>query len=422
MSELHKDSICIHGGHEIDSSGSRAVPIYQTTSYVFSDSDHAASLFALEKEGNIYSRITNPTTAVLEKRMTQLNSGVGALAVASGQSAIMLALLNILQAGDEVVSADNLYGGTRTLFQYTFKRMGITVKFADSGNMDSFKKLITDKTRAVYAESIGNPKLDVVELDTLADIAHEAGVPLILDNTVSPYILDPFPWGVDIAVYSATKFLGGHGNSIGGILVDSGKFNWDNGKFPLISEDDPGYHNKNFLKEFGNMAYILKARVNLLRDMGPALSPFNAFLILQGMETLHIRMQRHCENALKVAAFLSNHENVEWVNYPGLPSGSQFIKAKRYLKEGFGAIIGFGIKGGYEAAVKFIDSVSMFSHVANIGDVRSLVIHPASTTHQQLIKEEKQTSGVTDDFIRLSIGIENIDDIINDLDQALSVM
>ncbi len=419
MPKLHRDSICVHGGHEIDSSGSRAVPIYQTTSYVFSDSQHAASLFDLEKEGNIYSRITNPTNTVLEKRMAMLNGGVGALALASGQSAIMLSLLNMMQAGDEMVSANNLYGGTRTLFQYTFKRLGITVKFADSGSPHSFRELITDKTKAVYAESIGNPKLDVVELDALAGIASEAGVPLVLDNTVSPYILDPFSHGVDIAVYSATKFLGGHGNSIGGIIVDSGNFNWDNGKFPLIAGNDPGYHDKNFLQEFGSMAYIMKARVNLLRDMGPAMSPFNAFLILQGIETLHLRMERHCQNAFRVASFLSNHPNVEWVNYPGLPSDTQFEKAKKFLENGFGAIVGFGIKGGYNAAVKFIDSVKLFSHVANIGDARSLVIHPASTTHQQLTTEERKEAGVTDDFIRLSIGIENIDDIINDLDQAL---
>jgi O-acetylhomoserine (thiol)-lyase len=364
----------------------------------------------------------NPTTDVFEKRMALLDGGIGALAVASGQSAITLALLNIVQAGDEIVSADNLYGGTYTLFHYTFSRLGIKVNFVPSNNLDALKKAITSKTKAVYAESIGNPKLNVADLEGISKIAHASGVPFVLDNTVSPYLLRPVDFGVDIVVYSATKFIGGHGTSLGGVIVDSGKFNWTNGKFPLIAGPDPSYHGLDFveaLKPQGNIAYITKARVNLLRDLGPALSPFNSFLFLQGLETLHLRMPRHSENALAVAKFLGKHPKVSWVNYPGLPDSPEKERAVKYLPIGAGAIIGFGIKGGLEAGKKFIDSLGLISHLANIGDAKSLAIHPATTTHQQLSSQEQLATGVTADFIRLSIGIEHIDDIIADIEQAL---
>jgi O-acetylhomoserine (thiol)-lyase len=403
--------------------GARAVPIYQTTSYVFKDSEHAANLFALKEFGNIYTRLMNPTTDVFEKRVAALDGGVGALAVASGQSAITLAILNIAKAGDEIVSADNLYGGTYTLFSNTLKKFGITVKLVDSSAPENLKKAITDKTKAVYAESIGNPKLNVTDLEAVANIAHAAGVPFILDNTVTPYLLKPIDFGVDIIVYSATKFIGGHGTSLGGVIVDSGKFNWENGKFPLITDPDPSYHGLKFvdaLRPHGNIAYITKARVTLLRDIGPALSPFNSFLFLQGLETLHLRMERHSANALKVAQFLEKHPKVSWVNYPGLASSPEKSRTQKYLKRGAGAIIGFGIKGGLAAGKKFINNVKLLSHLANIGDAKSLVIHPASTTHQQLSAAERQACGVTDDFIRLSVGIENVDDIIEDIDGALS--
>ena len=364
----------------------------------------------------------NPTTDVLEKRIALLDGGVGALALASGQSAITLSILNIAQAGDEIVSADNLYGGTYNLFHYTLPKMGIKVKFVRSNDLKAFEAAITDKTKAVYAESIGNPKLDVADLEGISKVAHKHGLPFILDNTSSPLIMRPFDFGVDIIVYSATKFLGGHGTSLGGLIVDSGKFDWTSGKFPLISEPDPSYHNLNFveaLKPMGNIAYIIKARVTILRDMGPALSPFNAFQILQGVETLHLRMERHCQNAMKVAEYLSKHPKVEWVNYPGLDSSPEKERVKKYLPKGAGSIIGFGIKGGLEAGKKFIDSLSLISHVANIGDAKTLAIHPASTTHQQLSPTEQLATGVTPDFVRLSIGIENIDDIIADIEQAI---
>jgi O-acetylhomoserine (thiol)-lyase len=364
----------------------------------------------------------NPTTDVLEKRIALLDGGVGALATASGQSAITLALLNIAKAGDEIVSADNLYGGTYNLLHYTFKRFGITVKFVKSNNLNAFQKAITPKTKAIYAESIGNPKLDVADLEGIANVAHKNGIPFILDNTVSPYILRPIDFGVDIVVYSATKFIGGHGTSIGGLIVDSGKFDWTSGKFPLISEPEPSYHGINFieaLKPLGNIAYIIKARVTLLRDLGPALSPFNSFLFLQGLETLHLRMPRHSDNALAVAHHLSKHPKVSWVNYPGLSSSSEKERVKKYLRGGAGAILGFGIKGGLEAGKKFIDSLELISHLANVGDAKSLAIHPATTTHQQLSPEEQLATGVTPDFIRLSIGLEHIDDIIADINQAL---
>ena len=419
--KLGFDSIALHGGQKPDpTTGARAVPIYQTTSYVFKDSAHAANLFGLKEFGNIYTRIMNPTTDVLEQRVAALEGGAAALATASGQAAETLAILNIASAGDQIVSAASLYGGTYNLFHYTLPKLGIATAFVDPSNPDNFKRAITPKTRLVYAETMGNPKNDMLDIEAVAKIAHDAGVPLMLDNTVAtPYLCRPFEWGADIVVHSLTKFLGGHGNSIGGIIVDSGKFNWANGRFPELVEPDPSYHNLKFVEAFGPLAYILKVRVQLLRDLGPALSPFNAFLILQGIETLSLRVQRHCDNALKVAQFLSRHPSVSWVNYPGLENHQTHGLAKKYLQHGFGAILGFGIKGGLQAGIKFIDSVTMLSHLANLGDAKSLVIHPASTTHQQLTAEEQASTGVTEDFVRLSVGIESIDDILSDIDQAL---
>ena len=419
---LRIETLALHGGQTPDpATGARAVPIYQTTSYVFKDSQHAADLFALKEFGNIYTRIMNPTTDVLEKRIAALDGGVGALATASGQSAITLALLNIAQSGDEIVAADNLYGGTYTLFHYTFKRLGIKVNFVSSGDLKAFEKAITPKTKALYAESIGNPKLNITDIEALSKIAHKNGIPLILDNTTAPYLLRPIDFGVDIVVYSTTKFIGGHGTSIGGVIVDSGKFDWTNGKFPLIAKPDPSYHNINFVEALKplNIAYIIKARVTLLRDMGPAMSPFNAFLFLQGLETLHLRMPRHSENALEVAQYLGKHPQVTWVNYPGLDSSPEKAKVDKYLPKGAGALVGFGIKGGVAAGKKFIDSLELISHLANIGDAKTLAIHPASTTHQQLTPEEQASTGVSADYIRLSVGLEHADDIIADIEQAI---
>jgi O-acetylhomoserine (thiol)-lyase len=422
--KLKIETLALHGGQDADpTTGSRAVPIYQTTSYQFKDTEHAANLFGLKEFGNIYTRLMNPTTDVFEKRMALLDGGVGALAVASGQSAITLALLNIARAGDEIVSADNLYGGTYNLFHYTFPRLGITVNFVKSNDLDALQSAITPKTKAIYAESIGNPKLDMVDIEGIAGVAHKNGIPFVLDNTVSPYLLRPIDFGVDIVVYSATKFIGGHGTSLGGVIVDSGKFDWTNGKFPLIADPDQSYHGLNFveaLKPMGNIAYITKARVSLLRDLGPALSPFNSFLFLQGLETIHLRMPRHSENALAVACYLEKHPKVSWVNYPGLKSSPEQQRVKKYLPKGAGAILGFGIKGGAEAGKKFIESLEFISHLANVGDAKTLAIHPATTTHQQLSAEEQLATGVTPDFIRLSIGIEHIDDIIADIEQALT--
>ena len=422
------ETIALHGGQKPDpATTARAVPIYQTTSYVFHDTAHAARLFGLQEFGNIYTRIMNPTTDVLEQRIAQLEGGTGALAVASGQAAETLALLNIAHAGDEILSSASLYGGTYNLFHYTFPKLGIDVKFVDSSDPGNFRKAITKKTKAIFAESIGNPKLDTLDNRAVADIAHEAGIPLVIDNTMpSPCLLRPFDHGADIVIHSTTKFIGGHGTSIGGIIVDSGTFDWGNGNFPQFTEPDPSYHGLKFWDVFGNfpglgnVAFIIKARVQLLRDLGPAMSPFNAFLFLQGVETLPLRMERHSTNAMAVARFLSTHPNVTWVNYPGLPDHPQHELAKKYHHRGlYGAILGFGIKGGMEAGKKFIDSVKLFSHLANIGDAKSLVIHPASTTHQQLTPEERKETGVTDDFVRLSVGLEHIDDIVEDLDQAL---
>ena len=421
--QLSRESILLHGGQEPDpATGARVTPIYQTTSFNFKSTKHAADLFALKEFGNIYTRLMNPTTDVFEKRMAALDGGVGALGVASGMSAIMIALLNIAQCGDEIVAMDNLYGGTYSLLHNIFPRFGIKVTFVDSQDTEALEAAITDKTKAVYGEVVGNPKLNVLDIKKVSDVAHKHGIPLIVDNTATPYLCKPFDHGVDIAVYSATKFIGGHGTSIGGVIVDSGKFDWTNGKFPLITDNDPAYHGINFveaLKPMGNIAYIVKARVSLLRAMGPAVSPFNSFLFLQGLETLHLRMARHCENALKVAEHLKKHPKVEWVNYPGLPDSPYKKLVGQYLAKGAGGIVGFGIKGGAEEGKKFIESLKMISHLANIGDAKTLAIHPATTTHSQLSEEEQKATGVTSDYIRLSVGIENVDDILEDIDQAL---
>jgi len=417
------DTLALHGGQEVDpTTQARAVPIYQTTSYVFHDTDHAANLFSLSEMGNIYTRIMNPTTDAFEQRVALLEKGVGALATASGQSAETLAILNIAGAGDEIVSAASLYGGTYNLFHYTLPKIGINVKFVDASDPENFRSAITDKTKAIYAETVGNPALDTLDIEAAAAVAHEAGLPLIIDNTLpSPYLVNPLEHGADVVVHSATKFIGGHGTSIGGIIIDGGKFPWDNGKFPGFTEPDPSYHGLQYYEALGEMSYILKARVQMLRDYGPALSPFNSFLFLQGLETLPLRMERHSRNAMAVAEFLRGHDKVSWVNYPGLSEHPGHETAKKYHREGmFGAILGFGIGGGLEAGKKFIDRLELHSLLANVGDAKSLVIHPASTTHSQLTAEEQQTTGVTDDYIRLSVGLESIDDILYDLDQALN--
>ncbi|MHB0977429.1 MAG: homocysteine synthase [Candidatus Aquicultorales bacterium] len=424
MSETYNfETLALHGGQEPDpTTNARAVPIYQTTSYVFNDTEHAANLFGLKEFGNIYTRIMNPTTDVFEKRMALLEGGIGALATSSGQSAITLALLNIAQSGDEIVAAYSLYGGTYTLLAHTFKKFGVKVVFVDPADPENFRNAITSKTKALYAETVGNPKLDTLDLKAVADIAHSEGIPLIVDNTMpTPYHIRPLEHGADVVIHSATKFIGGHGTSIGGVIVDSGKFDWAaSGKFPGLTDPDPSYHGLKFFEALGGLAYIVKARVSLLRDVGPALSPFNAFLFLQGLETLHLRMERHSSNALAVAEFLEGNENVSWVSYPGLESHPTHDLAKKYHTKGYGAIIGFGIKGGREAGRRFIESLKLLSHLANIGDAKSLVIHPASTTHSQLEGEELLATGVTDDFVRLSIGLENVDDIIADIDGALT--
>ena len=414
------ETLAVHAGQTPDPvTGARVTPIYQTTSYVFKDTDHAAALFALQEEGNIYTRLMNPTTGVFEERMAALEGGVGALATSSGQAAIALAILNIAQAGDEIVSANNLYGGTYNLFRHTLARFGIKVHFVDSTDPGRFKDAITPRTKAIYAEALGNPKLDVLDFEAVARIAHDHHLPLIVDNTVVPYLLRPIDFGADIVVYSATKFIGGHGTSLGGVIIDSGRFDWAQGNFPLLTEPDPSYHGVNFVEAVGNKAFIVKARVALMRDLGATLSPFNSFLFLQGLETLHLRMPRHSENAVRVARFLQTHPQVSWVNYPGLPDSPHYGKVQKYLPNGAGAIIGFGVKGGMEAGIKFINNVKLLSHLANIGDAKSLVIHPASTTHQQLTEAEQLATGVTPDYIRLSVGIENVEDILADLDQAL---
>jgi O-acetylhomoserine (thiol)-lyase len=417
------ETLALHGGQSPDpATNARAVPIYQTTSYVFNDAEHAANLFALREFGNIYTRMMNPTTDVFEKRIAALEGGVGALGVASGQAAITLALLNLVHPGEEVVSSLSLYGGTYNLFTSTFPKMGIKVKYVDSTDPANFAKAIGPKTRALYAESVGNPRLDTLDFAEVSRTAHDNGIPLVIDNTLpTPFLLKALDHGTDVVVHSATKFIGGHGTSIGGAIVDSGKFDWTRGKFPDMTEPDPSYHGIVYTKAFGPAAYIIKARVQLLRDLGPALSPFNSFLFLQGLETLPLRMERHSQNAQKVAAFLEGHELVKWVNYPGLTSHPQHDLAKKYHHRGlYGGILGFGIKGGRDAGKAFIENLKLLSHLANVGDAKSLAIHPATTTHSQLTPEEQLSTGVTDDFVRLSVGLESLDDIIDDIDQALS--
>ncbi|MEI6784718.1 MAG: O-acetylhomoserine aminocarboxypropyltransferase/cysteine synthase [Verrucomicrobiota bacterium] len=419
-------TLALHAGQIPDpTTGARAVPIYQTTSYVFKSTDHAANLFALKEFGNIYTRLMNPTTDVFERRIAALEGGSGGLAVASGQAAEAFALLAITQVGDEIVSANNLYGGTYQLFHHTLPKLGRTVKFVDSQQPEAFRRAITPRTRAIYAETIGNPKLDVPDFEVLSRIAHDAGIPLVVDNTVGVGLVRPIDHGADIVVASATKYIGGHGTSIGGVIVDSGKFAWNNGKFPEFTEPDPSYHGLKYWDTFGNfpglgnVAFIIKVCVQLLRDLGAALSPFNAFLFLQGLETLPLRQRQHSENAIEVARFLKQHPLVTWVTYPGLPDDPNHKLAAKYLKHGFGGILGFGIQGGLEAGRKFINSVQLLSHLANIGDAKTLVIHPASTTHQQLTPEEQRETGVTQDYIRLAVGLEDVEDIKADIDQAL---
>jgi O-acetylhomoserine (thiol)-lyase len=412
----------VHAGQSPDpATGARAVPIYQTTSYLFQDADHAGRLFALKEFGNIYTRIMNPTTDVFEKRVAALEGGAAGLATASGQAAETLSIITLASAGEEIVSTTSLYGGTYNLFHYTLPKLGIVVRFVDADDFDGLRAAINDKTRAVYTETLGNPKLDVVDIEKLAAIAHEHKLPLIIDNTcASPALVRPIEWGADIVVNSATKYLGGHGTTIGGVIVDAGKFDWAaSGRFSEFTEPDPSYHGLRYTEAFGPLAFILKARVQGLRDTGAALSPFNSFLLLQGIETLHLRMERHSENALAVATHLEQHPGVEWVNYPGLESSPYAARAKKYLPNGASGLVTFGIKGGFDAGKKLINTLELFSLLANIGDAKSLVIHPASTTHQQLSVEEQAATGVTPELVRLSVGIEDIRDILADLDQAI---
>lgn len=415
------ETILLHGGQEPDpTTGSRAVPIYQTTSYVFDDTEHARKLFGLEEQGNIYTRIMNPTQDVFEQRIAQLEGGVGALATASGMAAISTSILNIAGVGDEIVAAANLYGGTYNLFSTTLPKYGIQVKFVDPTDPEAFRKAITPKTKAVYAEIIGNPSLNVLDVEAVADIAHEAGVPLIVDSTfATPYVCRPIESGADIVVHSATKWIGGHGNSIGGVIVDGGHFDWNSEKFPGFTEPDESYHGLRYAQDVGEAAFITKARVQLLRDIGACISPFNAFLLLQGLETLHLRIREHNKNAEKVAEHLKNHPGVEWVAHPSLENHPSHELAKKYFDNGFGSIVNFGIKGGKEAGRKLIDNISLWSHLANVGDAKSLIIHPATTTHQQLGEEELKTTGVTEELVRLSVGIESVKDLTNALDEAL---
>lgn len=414
------ETLTIHAGQTTDDSKSRAVPITQTTSYVFDDTQHAQDLFSLAKPGNIYTRIMNPTQNVFEERLTALEGGLGALATSSGQAAIHLSLLNIVETGYEIVASANLYGGTYNLLNVTFKKMGIKVHFVDPSDPENFKAAINDKTRAVFAETIGNPRIDVLDIEAVAKIAHDNDLPLIVDSTfATPYLLRPFEHGADIIVHSATKFIGGHGTSIGGVIVDSGQFNWDNGKFPGLVEPDESYHGVSYVNDVGPAAYITKARVQLLRDLGSAVSPFNVQQFLLGLETLHLRMERHSENAQKIAEYLENHPKVKWVNYPGLKSNKYYDLGQKYLPKGQGAILTFGIDGSVEEIAKFVDGLGLFSHVANVGDSKSLVIHPASTTHQQLSEAEQIASGVLPELVRLSIGTENAEDILADLEAGL---
>lgn len=425
MSEkkLSFETLQVHAGQVPDpTTGSRAVPIYQTTSYVFNDADHAANLFQLKEEGNVYSRIMNPTTDVLEKRIAELEGGVGALATASGLAAILYAVLNVANAGDEIVAASTLYGGTYELFNVTLRKLGINVVLVDPDDPENFRKAITDKTKAVYAETLGNPKINVLDFQAIADIAHENKIPFIIDNTFgTPYLIRPIEYGADVVVHSATKFIGGHGTTLGGLIVDAGNFDWiGSGKFPDFTTPDKSYNGIRYAQDLGKLAYILKARVQLLRNTGATLSPISAFLLLQGLESLSLRVERHVANTRKIVEFLKQHPKVSWVNYPELPESPYHDLAQKYLPKGAGSIFTFGVKGGLEAGKKFINSVELFSLLANVGDAKSLVIHPASTTHAELDAAEQKAAGITPDLIRLSIGIEGVDDLIDDLDQALA--
>jgi len=415
------ETLCLHAGYQPDpTTSSRATPIYQTTAYVFDSTDHAASLFNLQTFGNIYTRIMNPTNAMFEERMAALEGGRAAVAVASGMASEMTAILTILEQGDELVSSSTLYGGTYSQFDFSFRKMGINTIFVDPHNPDNFKKAITKKTKAIYAEIIGNPLGNILDIETVANIAHEFGLPLIIDNTfATPYLCRPIEYGADIIVHSATKFICGHGTSIGGVLIESGKFPWDNGNFPTMTEPSKGYHGIRFYETFGDFGYTMKARCETLRTLGPALSPFNSFLFLQGLETLPFRMERHCHNAVEIAIYLKDHKYITWVNFSGLKDSPYYELSKKYLPKGAGAIFTFGIKGGIEAGVKFIESLQLLSHLANVGDAKTLIIHPASTIHRQLNEEEQKSAGVGPDMIRISVGLETLDDIIWDLDQAL---
>ena len=419
--EFGIETLCLHAGHIPDeATGARAVPIYQTSSFVFDDPDHAASLFNLQTFGNIYSRLSNPTNAVFEERIAALEAGTAALAVSSGMAASTIALLTLCEAGDHVVAVKTLYGGTHSLFDFNFKRMGIDVTLVDPDDMESIAAAIKPNTKVVYGETIGNPTMNVLDIAAISDVAHSFGIPFMIDNTFpTPYICRPFEWGADIVIHSATKFLGGHGTTIGGIIVESGKFPWDNGNFPGMTEPSDGYHGVRFYETFGDFGYTMRARLEQLRILGPTLSPFNSFLLLQGIETLPVRMERHCENALAVAKFLDEHELINWVKYPGLPGDKYYPSKEKYMPKGASGVLAFGVKGGAAAGAKFIESVQFLSHLANIGDAKTLVIHPASTTHRQMSDEHQLSAGISPDMVRISVGLETLDDILWDIDQAL---
>lgn len=421
--EFGIETLCLHAGHIPDeATGARAVPIYQTSSFVFDDPDHAASLFNLQTFGNIYSRLSNPTNAVFEERIAALEAGTAALAVSSGMAASTIALLTLCEAGDHVVAVKTLYGGTHSLFDFNFKRMGIDVTLVDPDDMESIAAAIKPNTKVVYGETIGNPTMNVLDIAAISDVAHSFGIPFMIDNTFpTPYICRPFDWGADIVIHSATKFLGGHGTTIGGVIVESGKFPWDNGNFPGMTEPSDGYHGVRFYETFGDFGYTMRARLEQLRILGPTLSPFNSFLLLQGIETLPVRMERHCENALAVAKFLDEHKLINWVKYPGLPSDKYYSLKEKYMPKGASGVLAFGVKGGAAAGAKFIESVQFLSHLANVGDAKTLVIHPASTTHRQMSEEHQLSAGISPDMVRISVGLETLDDILWDIDQALSL-
>ena len=416
------ETLALHAGQIPDAAtGARAVPLYQTTSFVFDSADHAASLFNLQTFGNVYTRLSNPTTAVFEERVAALEGGRAALATATGQAAEMAAILTLCESGDHIVSAATLYGGTYTLLDVNLKKLGIETTFVDPDDPENFRNSIRKNTKLIYAETLGNPLINIVDIEALAAIAHEAGIPLVLDNTVpSPYLCRPIEWGADIVVHSATKYIGGHGTTMGGVIVESGKFNWGNGKFPEFTSPSPGYHGVIFHETFGDFGYTMKARMEIMRTFGPTLSPMSAWLLLQGLESLHVRMDRHCANALAVAQFLKNHPRVAWVNYPGLPDNKYYALAKKYLPKGASGLLNFGVKGGAKAGERFIEAAQFMSHLANIGDAKTLVIHPASTTHRQMSDEEQLKAGVKPDMVRMSVGIESLDDILWDIDQALN--